>query len=57
MNLHIRFLTVLLQTALVLPVVHAAAVATYSQPLPCLGFCLALDPGLIRRDDGVSFYF
>lgn len=32
----------------------AVTVTTYAQPLPCFGFCLALDPGIIRRDDGVS---
>lgn len=55
MALHTRFLIILLQIALILPFVHAAStVVTYAQPLPCFGFCLALDPGLIRRDDGVS---
>lgn len=55
MALHTRFLIVLLQIALVLPFVHAVStLVTYAQPLPCFGFCLALDPGLIRRYDGVS---
>lgn len=55
MALHTRFLILLLQIALVLHFAHAAStVVNYAQPLPCFGFCLALDPGLIRRYDGVS---
>lgn len=51
MTLITRFVNNLLRLALIVPLVHAT---NYSQPLPCLGFCLALDPSLIRRDDGVS---
>lgn len=67
MAFYTHFLITLLQASLLLRFVHAvttvttaapatvpSAVTTYAQPLPCFGFCLALDPGIIRRDDGVS---
>lgn len=51
MGVHTRFLLVLLQTGTFVTFVYAAA---YAQPLACLGKCEALDPNVIRRDDGVS---
>ncbi|KAJ4423651.1 hypothetical protein N0V82_001674 [Gnomoniopsis sp. IMI 355080] len=59
MAFHAHFLTNLLQVlSLLLRFVHAdtaTTATTYAQPLPCFGFCLALDPGMIRRDDGAPY--
>lgn len=48
-----HLMNTLLWFILIAPLALVNAV-DYSQPLPCQGFCLALDPSLIRRDDGVS---
>ncbi|KAJ4396473.1 hypothetical protein N0V93_000692 [Gnomoniopsis smithogilvyi] len=58
MAFYTYLLTFWLQASFMLRSVHAdTAVTAYAQPLPCFGFCLALDPGIIRRYDGVYFRY